>query len=62
MARHIGDYDYDYEFKVFVVGESEVGKSNLILQGRGNAFQQEYVETRGKQLSFIFHLDKEFLA
>ena len=39
--------DYDYLFKVLLIGDSGVGKSNLLLRFAENQFQGSFISTIG---------------
>ena len=39
--------DYDYSFKVSIIGDSGVGKSCLLLHFEDNAFNENFVPTIG---------------
>ena len=41
-------YDqYDYIFRIIIVGDSGVGKSSMMMQYTENVFQQSYLPTFG---------------
>ena len=46
--------DYDYRFKVSIIGDSGVGKSCLLLHFKDNAFNENLVPTIGVD----FHIKK----
>ncbi len=44
--------EYDYLFKVVVVGKSSVGKSSIIRRFADNQFQETYLATIGVDFRF----------
>lgn len=51
MATDQQDYDYDYLFKLVIIGDSAVGKSNLLLRYTKNEFNLESKATIGVEFS-----------
>ena len=37
--------EYDFLWKIFLLGDSGVGKSSLVLRFTGNAFAESYIST-----------------
>uniref|UniRef100_A0A7C8ZS96 Uncharacterized protein n=1 Tax=Opuntia streptacantha TaxID=393608 RepID=A0A7C8ZS96_OPUST len=51
MAAYRADDDYDYLFKVVLIGDSGVGKSNLLSRFTRNEFSQESKSTIGVEFA-----------
>ncbi|KAK4270282.1 hypothetical protein QN277_023336 [Acacia crassicarpa] len=47
MAAYKADDEYDYVFKLVLIGDSGVGKSNLLSRFTRNEFNLESKSTRG---------------
>lgn len=51
MGTYRADEDYDYLFKVVLIGDSGVGKSNLLSRFTRNEFSQESKSTIGVEFA-----------
>ncbi|KAL7089068.1 hypothetical protein ACP275_13G165500 [Erythranthe tilingii] len=51
MGAYRGDEDYDYLFKVVLIGDSGVGKSNLLSRFTKNEFSQQSKSTIGVEFA-----------
>lgn len=51
MGAYRADEDYDYLFKVVLIGDSGVGKSNLLSRFTKNEFSQESKSTIGVEFA-----------
>lgn len=51
MAAYRGDDDYDYLFKIVLIGDSGVGKSNLLSRFTRNEFSLESKSTIGVEFA-----------
>lgn len=51
MGAYRADEDYDYLFKVVLIGDSGVGKSNLLSRFTRNEFSQETKSTIGVEFA-----------
>lgn len=51
MGAYRADEDYDYLFKVVLIGDSGVGKSNLLSRFTRNEFSQESKSTIGVEFA-----------
>ena len=51
MARNIDDEQYDYLFKIVLIGESGVGKSNMLSRFTKNEFNLESKATIGVEFA-----------
>jgi len=60
MEENGGEQDYDYLFKLLLVGESGVGKTCLLHRFADNTFQESYISTIGVDFKIkrITHHDK----
>jgi len=47
QRRKMGEADYDYLFKILIVGESGVGKSCLLLRFSDDTFTESFISTIG---------------
>ena len=44
--------NYDYLIKLILIGDSEVGKTSLLLRFAEDTFTSSHIATIGKQISF----------
>ena len=47
--------EYDYLFKVVIIGNSSVGKSSLLRRFADDSFQESYLATIGVDFRFKYH-------
>ena len=47
--------EYDYLFKIVIVGNSSVGKSSLLRRFADDQFQESYLATIGVDFRFKYH-------
>ena len=45
--------NYDHLIKLILIGDSEVGKTSLLLRFAEDTFTSSHIATIGKQISFI---------
>ncbi|XP_049361231.1 ras-related protein RABA1f-like [Solanum verrucosum] len=62
MGAYRADEDYDYLFKVVLIGDSGVGKSNLLSRFTKNEFSQESKSTIGVEFATrTIHVDDKII-
>ena len=54
--------DYDYLFKIVIVGTSSVGKSSILRRFSDDSFQESYLATIGVDFRFKYILIKPDLS
>ena len=47
--------EYDYLFKIVIIGNSSVGKSSLLRRFADDQFQESYLATIGVDFRFKYH-------
>jgi GTPase SAR1 family protein len=52
MAAHSSP-DYDYLFKLLIIGDSGVGKSNMLLRFADDVYKEDSAATIGSTMSFF---------
>ncbi|KAF3529803.1 hypothetical protein DY000_02037339 [Brassica cretica] len=62
MGEYIADEDYDYLFKLVLIGDSSVGKTNLLSRFTKNEFSIESKATIGVEFATkSVHVDEKII-
>ncbi len=46
--------DYDYQFKIFLIGDSAVGKTSILRKFSDESYDASHIATVGKYIEKVF--------